>query len=76
MASITNLPIRESEMRAASSELPIIAGSFPSLWQWIKAGAALTFGAWIAAVLLFLPSLFLYLKFLVVFLGALARAMR
>lgn len=48
----------------------------PTIRQWIKAGIGFSFGVWIAAVVLFFPSIIVYSKMMTWLLDAMLVAMR
>jgi hypothetical protein len=56
MASVTDLPIRESTSPRTSAGAENIAVVLPSMWQCVRIGFGLMVGAWVAALILALPT--------------------
>ena len=71
MSSAIDLSMRAGVTPRVADDTPTTASPAPSFLVWVKAGFGFTVGAWLAALLLFVPSFLLYLRFLAWILPAL-----
>lgn len=70
MGNAIDLPLRESTSPRRYDVPENVSIPMPSMRQWIKAGFGFALGAWVAMVLLAVPSAIVYLRVLALMLQA------
>lgn len=72
MQHAIDLPIREGVTPRLHEEAEQVAFEWPPFRYWIKVGMGLTFGVWLAGLILLIPSVAFYLMFLLAWFRAIA----